>query len=156
MMEMQQKEILRHLIFELKSAAENYHAEADAFDSQKERSLFELLARRCERFETQIEKAAETALDIVLENGSGDEEKYKAWTAIKEREQIFISIEGRESRLERLYREILRNESIPPAIREILKEQFGVIYKWHNFVITEEVNFIFGSEVKIPTELSEV
>ena len=153
---MQEREILKNLIFELKSAAENYQAEAVTFDSPKDKSLFELLARRCERFEMEIEKAAETTMNIDLETSFGDDERYKTWIEVKEREQIFVSIEGRESRLERLYREILRNETVPPEIRALLKEQFEIIYKWHNFVITEEVNFIFGSEVKIPSEFYEV
>ena len=153
---MHEQESISRLLFDLNSAAGDYRSEAECFASPEDKSLLELLARRCERFAAEIEKAS--GASTAFSNGAARRRAETLQTMEKnnERERFFVRIEGRESRLERLYREILRSGDVSAEIRRLLEGQLRAVSKWHNFVIIEEVNFIFGSEVKIPSELHEI
>jgi hypothetical protein len=153
---MYEQESISRLLFELKSAAGDYRSENERSAAPEDKSLPALLARRCERFATEIEKAFGASHGF--SNGVAREPAQTMQTTEKNkaREQFFVRIEGRESRLERLYRETLRDDRLSTNVRGLLKSQLRAVSEWHNFVIAEEVNLIFGSELKIPSELNEI
>ena len=153
---MHEQEFISRLIFELQAAASHYRTEAESVIAPADKSLLEVLGRRCERFEAEISEAINALPGFLVERRALKAESLKTRGITDQRELIFWRIEERENRLERLYREILRSGVVRAKMLGVLREQFRAVSKWHSFVITEEDNFIFGSEVRIPSELNEI
>lgn len=154
---MSEKELLKQLCNELKAAALNYKLEALDATAQDSILMLKLLTNRCEKFVCEIEIMMDNqskAIDCHNED-SPDETQAMAEEKLKAFEQIFERLEKSESRLECLYRKILQNCVLEEDLRTLLEHQAGAISKWHDFIITEEINFILAGEVRIPPEFQQ-
>lgn len=155
---MPENDLLKQLCSELKAAAQDYKSEARNLTAPDSVLMLKLLTNRCESFFREIEQA------IFRTNGSfgsfkefllNENHKNEIDAQEKSFEQIFKRLEKSESRLECLYRKILQSETINGEFRELLERQSQAILKWHDFIITEEINFILGDEVRIPQEFQQ-
>ena len=150
MNETTERRSLARLLLALKTAAAAYRAEAAECAPSPEGELLEVLGRRCARFETELAAVLYAPAAGRFANGDA-----AAAEKPKPREHVFARIEDRENRLERLYREALHERAMPAETRRLLEAQSRVVRRWHNFVIDEEINFLFGRKMKIPAELNE-
>lgn len=148
-------DLLKKLIEELQICADEYAAEVKVFVDPGSAVVLNLLVSRCEKFRLEIASA------IAVPHGNANWQMSRIEFSSKEfsaqkHDEVFARVESRESRLEKLYREVLRGGDWEPELRNLLKLQYGLLRRWHSFVITEESSFIFGREIKIPAELKEV
>lgn len=155
---MSEVDLLKKLSEELQICAGEYAAETEISAAPESAIVVDLLVKRCEKFSSEIVEAINLAQENTNVQTAKDKFSPKNWRA-KKYEEVFARVESRESRLEKLYGEVLRAAHWEPELRNLLRMQYTMLRRWHSWTYVNKTskpsNFIKRWDSRLPDSMTD-